>query len=219
MSGDGNIVSSSIVRGEDVMSTCMVAYASKMGATREIAEAVGAELLAADHRVSVESADNVRDVRGYDTVVLGSAVYGGRWRGEAVRFLRRHADVLKDKRVWLFHSGPCGRENAGELVDPPRNVARLAERIGTVPPMTFGGRLEPQTAKGFLAKRMAVGRLAGDYRDWDAIRRWARMIAGQRSTAAAETAAAETAAAETAATKTVATKTAATKTAIKGASG
>jgi len=165
------------------MSTFLVAYASKMGATREIAEVIGAELLAADHRVSVESAENVNDVRGYDAVVLGSAVYLGRWRGEAVRFLRRHAAVLKDKRVWLFHTGPCGREHAGELLDPPRNVARLAERIGAAPPMTFGGRLEPQTAKGFLARRMAAGPMAGDYRDWDAIRRWARTVAGPRGSA------------------------------------
>lgn len=167
------------------MRTYLVAYASKMGATREIAEAVGAELLAADHRVSVESAGNVGDVRAYDAVVLGSAVYAGRWRDEAVRFLRRHADVLKDKQVWLFHSGPCGREHAGELVDPPRNVARLAKGIGAAPPKTFGGRLEPQTAKGFLARRMAAGPRAGDFRDWDSVRSWARMIAGQRGSTTA----------------------------------
>jgi menaquinone-dependent protoporphyrinogen oxidase len=165
------------------MSTFLVAYASKTGATREIAEAVGTELLAADHRVSVESAENVQDIHGYDTVVLGSAVYLGRWRGEAVRFLRRHAADLKDKQVWLFHSGPCGRGHAGELVDAPRNVARLAERIGAAPPVTFGGRLEPRTAKGFLARRMAAGPMAGDYRDWDSIRRWARMVAGRRGSA------------------------------------
>lgn len=73
------------------MSTYLVAYASKMGATREIAEAVGTELLAADHRVSVASAGNVGDVRGYDAVVLGSAVYAGRWRGEAVSHRPRRA--------------------------------------------------------------------------------------------------------------------------------
>jgi menaquinone-dependent protoporphyrinogen oxidase len=166
------------------MTTFLVAYASKMGATREIAEVVGTELLAADHRVSVESAENVRDIRGYDEVVLGSAVYMGRWRGEAVRFLQRHAAALKGKKVWLFHSGPCGHEHAGELVNAPRNVARLAESIGAAPPMTFGGRLEPQTAKGFLARRMATGPMAGDYRDWDSIRRWARMVAGRRTTTA-----------------------------------
>lgn len=162
------------------MNTVLVAYASKMGGTKEIAEAVGAELLAAGHQVDVRDAGEVRDVSRYDTVVVGSALYMGRWRGEAVRLLKRHAGALADRRVWLFHSGPCG-EGAGDPVEPPRNVVRLAAAIGAAAPVTFGGRLEPATAKGFLAKRMAAGPLAGDFRDWDRIREWARTVAGERT--------------------------------------
>jgi menaquinone-dependent protoporphyrinogen oxidase len=162
------------------MSRFLVAYASKMGSTREIAEVIGAELLAAGHDVDVAAAGAVRSVDGYDAVVLGSAVYTGRWRPEAVRLLRRHQAALRDRQVWLFHSGPCGAERGQEPVEPPRAVARLAEQISAVPPVTFGGRLEPRTAKGFLARRMATGPLAGDFRDWDLVRRWARRVAGQR---------------------------------------
>lgn len=157
------------------MSRFLVAYASKMGATREIARVIGTELLAVGHRVDIMPADQVGDVYGYNTVVLGSAIYLGRWRREAVDLLKRHADVLAHKRVWLFHSGPCG-DRADFPVPPPRNVRRLARLAGAAPPTTFGGCLDPALARGFLARRMASGPQAGDYRDWDRIRDWARTI-------------------------------------------
>jgi menaquinone-dependent protoporphyrinogen oxidase len=55
----------------------------------------------------------------------------------------------------------------------PGKVERLAHRIGATPATTFGGRLEPATAKGFLARRMARSDIAGDSRDWETIRAWA----------------------------------------------
>jgi menaquinone-dependent protoporphyrinogen oxidase len=45
--------------------------------------------------------------------------------------------------------------------------------------MTFGGRIEPATAKGFIAKKMAKGPHAGDFRDDERIRHWADGIADQ----------------------------------------
>ncbi|HYU83436.1 MAG TPA: hypothetical protein VEK80_01410, partial [Kribbellaceae bacterium] len=54
--------------------------------------------------------------------------------------------------------------------------ARLAHRIGAAEPVTFAGRLEQATAKGWIAKRLATGDTAGDFRDWDRIRHWAREV-------------------------------------------
>jgi menaquinone-dependent protoporphyrinogen oxidase len=36
------------------------------------------------------------------------------------------------------------------------------------------GRLDPTSARGFVARRLARGDLAGDFRDWDQITQWAR---------------------------------------------
>jgi len=175
-------------REDRTMSRFLVAYASKMGGTRGIAEVVGTELSAAGHEVAVADAGDVRDLTSFDSVVLGSAIYTGRWRSEAVRLLKRHAAALAERRVWLFQSGPCGDGQSREPVQPPANVIRLASRIGARPPVTFGGRLEPETATGWLARRMAAGPLGGDYRDWDEIRAWARAIAGERSARNSDTA-------------------------------
>jgi menaquinone-dependent protoporphyrinogen oxidase len=163
------------------MTHVLVAYATKMGTTREIAEEIAARL--AERGLDVELADvsTVREVTPYDAVVVGSAVYMTRWRGEAVAFLRRNAEELAARRVWAFHSGPVG-EKTEEPVAAPPGVRKLLERIGAVPVHTFAGALIADRARGFVAKKMARGPLAGDFRDHDAIRAWADTIADELST-------------------------------------
>ncbi|MFG1622686.1 flavodoxin domain-containing protein [Kribbella sp. NPDC049227] len=153
----------------------LVAYATKMGATAGIAEAIGTELRAHGHQVDVLDVTSVQTVEPYDVVVLGSAIYIRRWRREAVQFLRRNRDELRERGVWLFHSGPVGPDKDQPQEMPPV-VRRLAREIGATPAMTFAGRLEPATAKGFLARRLAAGNMAADSRDWDKIRAWSADI-------------------------------------------
>ncbi|GLY49866.1 flavodoxin domain-containing protein [Lentzea sp. NBRC 102530] len=159
------------------MAEILVAYATKMTGTKEIAEAIGARIRTASHEVTVLDAAEVQTVAPYKAVVLGSALYAGRWRPEAVKLLKRNADLLAKRPVWLFHSGPLGHEVAPQ--NAPKKVRELAARIGADEPKTFGGRISPQTAVGFLAKRMAQGPMAGDHRDWEAIDLWAYEIAQQ----------------------------------------
>ncbi|GGU50528.1 flavodoxin [Lentzea flava] len=148
-----------------------------MSGTREIAEAIAARIRASSHEVDVLDAADVRSVLPYKAVIVGSALYAGRWRPEAVKLLQRNADLLARRPVWLFHSGPLGTEQVPQRA--PRKVRDLAARIGADEPKTFGGRLTPQTAVGFFAKKMANGPMAGDYRDWDEIELWAYEIAQQ----------------------------------------
>lgn len=160
----------------------LVAYASKMGSTGEIATAIGAEITRAGFAVDVRSVEAVADVRPYAAVVVGSALYMARWRRPAVRFLRRHAADLTERPVWLFQSGPAGEAatEGGRPSHPaPGNVRRLAGRIGAEPPVTFGGALDVDRATGFVARKMVQRGLAGDYRDWNDIHGWARELAEQ----------------------------------------
>ena len=88
----------------------LVTYASKMGATQEIAEVMGRELQGFGMQVTVAPcADNVSP-EGFDGVVIGSAIYTRRWVKPATKYLKRHAHRLHRHRTWLFHSGPCGED-------------------------------------------------------------------------------------------------------------
>ena len=86
----------------------LVAYATKYGATAEIAEKIGQVLDEAGVPVDVVPVKKVKALDSFSAIVLGSAVYIGRWRKEAVNFLKKNEKALTERDVWLFSSGPTG---------------------------------------------------------------------------------------------------------------
>ncbi|MEU9020375.1 flavodoxin domain-containing protein [Actinomadura sp. NPDC048394] len=153
----------------------LVAYASERGGTAEIAEWIGAELLGTGVDAQVSPAGDVTTLDGFDAVVLGGALYGGRWHREARHFVRHHAGALADRPVWLFSSGPLDHSAEEGEIGPVPGVAKFARRVGARGHATFGGRLDPG-ARGFVASRIAQ-RAGGDFRDRDHVRAWTDAIA------------------------------------------
>jgi menaquinone-dependent protoporphyrinogen oxidase len=157
-------------------SRVLVAYASRMGSTAEIAAAVAERLEAAGFDVDLVETKRAPSPESYSAVVVGSAIYVERWMKTARDFLRNNADDLSKIPTWLFESGPCG-ELALQRHTVSRGILRLAERIGASSPHVFGGNLDPARATSRLTRWVANSDLAGDYRDWTAIRTWADGIA------------------------------------------
>jgi menaquinone-dependent protoporphyrinogen oxidase len=153
----------------------LVAYGSERGSTAEIAGALGDELTRAGLPADVRPAEAVLDVRPYGAVILGGALYMGRWHPAARRFARKYHGALRGMPVWLFSSGPLDGTADEREIPPVRFVAGLAADIRARGHATFGGRLAPD-AKGFMAATMAK-KMAGDFRNWDRIREWARRVA------------------------------------------
>lgn len=157
----------------------LVTYASKMGATAEIAEAIAREIRTHGLEVDVLRARDVHTMNSYEYVVVGSAIYAGHWRREAMRFLRHRRKELTTRQVWLFQSG-LSVTAPGPVQDPtPAGVRDLARLLGTGVPITFAGRLTQATARGLLPRLMARQKTAGDFRDWERIRAWASDVAEQ----------------------------------------
>ena len=154
----------------------LVCAASKYGATREIAEAIGRALSQAGADVKVLDAADVTGIDEYDTLVIGSAVYAGHWLAPARELIERHRAAFAGKRVWLFSSGPIGeppmpKEHAVDVDDLVRATGAVEHRL-------FAGKLDKQRLN-FAEKAIVFAlRVAdGDFRDRAAIRAWGEKIA------------------------------------------
>jgi menaquinone-dependent protoporphyrinogen oxidase len=161
----------------------LVAYATKYGATAEIAEKIGEVLRQAGLRADVLPAERVGDLSTYEAVVLGSALYIGQWRKEAVKFIKANESTLAKKPVWLFLSGPTGEGDPEELVQGrhiPGKLQPVVDRIGPRDVAVFRGAVDAGKLS-FIERWMLknVQAPAGDFRDWDAITSWATAIAAE----------------------------------------
>jgi menaquinone-dependent protoporphyrinogen oxidase len=164
----------------------LVAYASKHGATAEIAERIGQVLCEEGLQADVMPAERVGNLALYDAIVLGSAVYAGQWRKEAASFLESREEALAERPVWLFSSGPTGDEDPVEAMDGwrfPEGLKPVADRIGSRDIAFFHGVLDMKKLN--LAEKLVVKALkapTGDFRDWDVITSWAEDIAAALET-------------------------------------
>jgi menaquinone-dependent protoporphyrinogen oxidase len=155
------------------MTRVIVAYATRAGSTHEVAERIGTGLRTAGLDVEVRAADEVDGLDGYDAVVLGGALYMGRWHRDARRFLRRHRELLGRLPVAVFAMGPLTLEE-DDVAGARRQLDAALARVPRVAPFEvaiFGGVIDPARLR-FPFSRMR----ATDARDWDAIDAWARRV-------------------------------------------
>lgn len=159
----------------------LVVYATKYGATAGIAEKIGEVLNQAGFRADVLSADRAGDLSSYRAVVLGSAVYIGRWRKEAARFLRANEKVLSEQLVWLFSSGPTSEGDPVEAMEGwtfPKGLKASADRIRPRDITIFQGAIDSKKMTGMDKWMISkVKAPLGDFRDWEAVTSWATAIA------------------------------------------
>jgi menaquinone-dependent protoporphyrinogen oxidase len=159
----------------------LVAYATKRGSTHEVADTIAATLLEQGLDVDVRPAASVADITAYNSVVLGGALYTGRWHREARQFLARHRKALVRIPIAVFAMGPRTLEEA-DVNASREQLERALARVREVKPIAtavFGGVVDP-TKLGFPFNRMP----ASDARDWQAIHEWAAALAPAREAAA-----------------------------------
>jgi menaquinone-dependent protoporphyrinogen oxidase len=154
----------------------LITAASRHGATLEIACAIASTLEAKDIHAPVLRIDEVGPLDGYDAVVLGSAIYMGRWLDAAKDFIDIHLDQIGARPLWLFSSGPLG--DLAKAAVEPEDVAALMARTHARGHHLFSGRLTKREL-GFGEKVIASAVRApeGDFRSWPEIDGWATDIA------------------------------------------
>ena len=138
-----------------------------------IADAIREELVATGVAAHVIEPDLIRDISDYDAVVLGSAVYNGRWLRAARKFALRFERELARKPLWLFSSGPVGEPP--KPMQPPRDALAIASRLNARDHQVFEGRIE-RDVLGFGERLLITQLPSGDFRPWVAVTTWARSI-------------------------------------------
>ncbi|MFR9799115.1 flavodoxin domain-containing protein [Streptomyces sp. MS06] len=156
----------------------LVAYGTKNGSTARIAESVADVLGKEGLTAEALPAAGVRDVTAYDAVVVGGALYAGRWHRDARRFLQRNRRALAERPLWLFSSGPLDASASERDIPPVPAVRRAMARLDAREHITFGGCLE-EGAKGRLARMIIRNGKGGDFRDFARIEEWAAHVAGE----------------------------------------
>jgi len=170
--------------------TVLVAYATRHGATRGIAERIAERLRADGLDAEAHPVSDVRDVQRFDAFVVGGAAYMFHWLGDATKFVEHNRTLLASHPTWLFSSGPIGTD----LVDKdgrdvfvttiPKEFPKLRELVRPRGERIFFGAIDPGAKPIGMAERltqlMPAARNAlpkGDFRDWPAIDAWADEIA------------------------------------------
>jgi len=153
--------------------TILITYATKHGSTREVAEAIAANLAGHGFAVRTEPATAVRDLSPYGAVVLGTALYMGRVHADARRFLRRHHGDLSRVPFAVFGMGPLttGEQDVAGARSQLEHGLAAASGLTPVATAIFGGVVKPDQLR-FPFSHMQ----ASDARDWAAVELWANEL-------------------------------------------
>jgi menaquinone-dependent protoporphyrinogen oxidase len=165
----------------------LVAYATKYGATKEVAEAVATALRGAGLEAEVQRARDVRSLGAYGAVVLGAPLYIGRWPKDARAFLSRHQTALAQRPVAVFSGGALHADEE-QWRGVQAQIDKILAQFPWLTPVSVlvvGAKYDPATlnfAHGILAKLPPSplhNEPAADIRDWDAISAWAVELAAK----------------------------------------
>ena len=149
------------------MTGVLVVYATKNGSTRDVAEAIAVALGSDNVNVAASPAREIKGPVGdRDLVVVGGALYSGRWHHDAHRFLKRHRRELDKMPVAVFGMGPRTEDEEAWRRSRAQLDRALARHVWLRPlaVTVFGGVDPPRRS----------GRPRRDLRDWDAIQAWSR---------------------------------------------
>ena len=131
------------------------------------------------HLVTINYFKNAVNTSSYQGVVIGSAIYVGKWMPEAVDFVEKNRETRCQVPVAYFlvcmtmHQ-PTDKNRAKVLsyMDP---ILKAVPEIKPVDVGTFAGALDYNNLSWLSTKILkSKGSPEGDFRDWNTIRAWAR---------------------------------------------
>ena len=153
----------------------LIAYATRYGSTREVAERIAATLREGGLAVDTQPVKLVRTLDGYRGVVVGAPLYMFDWLKEARDFLSRHRAALATRPVAVFALGPT-EDKEKDWQETREQLEKVLAKFPWLKPVAvelFGGKFDPARLTFPYNLIPALKRMpVSDIRDWDVIRNW-----------------------------------------------
>ncbi|HSN94721.1 MAG TPA: flavodoxin domain-containing protein [Anaerolineaceae bacterium] len=170
--------------GEKNMSKkVLVTYATQGGSTAGIAEEIGKTLAKAGAQVDVRNVNSVSDLSSYQAVVIGSAIHGGKWLPEAIKFVEGNQSILRQMPTAIFQvCMMLATDNEQYKAMIPAWLDPIRSKINPAAATSFAGGIDLAQYPKFTDKLglriflASVKLKPGDYRNWDSIRTWAENL-------------------------------------------
>ncbi len=160
----------------------LVAFGSSAGSTAEVSDFIGKILAEKGALVEVNPVEKIKNIAGYDAVVIGTNIRAGHIKGSVKSFVSRYKEALNKVPVALFvvcltmkDDTPENRIKVSSWLEPIKAVVKpVSEGL-------FAGKVE--LAKlGFFA-RFIFEKMAKmkdqDYINWETIKSWAMDLYGK----------------------------------------
>jgi menaquinone-dependent protoporphyrinogen IX oxidase len=180
----------------------LIVYGTRYGATEGTLEEIAKVLREEGIETTVINAgkEKVKDISGYDMVIVGSGMQMAKWTGAAENFLKKFQKELAKKKVAIFVSSAAEAlmkydKNTEELEKIKKQYLEdkaVLYGLNPVSMVIFGGVWDYNKMSFIFRKTMSPFKIkieeAGfkeikpglyDTRDWDVIRKWAKEIAAK----------------------------------------
>jgi len=160
----------------------LVAYATRMGSTASVAEAIAEVLRDQGAQVDVQPVGKARSLAGYTSAIIGSAIRAGRLMPEVVSFVRKHqAELSRMPVAYFVVCLTMANDTEENRCTVAAYLDALRAKTPSVKPVDVGlfpGVMDSRRLP-FLLRLIirAMKSPEGDFRDWDAVREWAARIA------------------------------------------
>jgi len=172
----------------------LIAYSTRTGSTREVAEAVADVLRQTRLTVDVARVRDVNSLDRYSTVILGTPIYLGALPKEIHEFLSRFRAPLSRRLSWVFALGPVlgTRDEFGLAANQTGNELALFPWFQPVEVKIMGGRFNakrmpfPFNLMRHLVPSQFKGVPNADLRNWNDIRAWATGVSWRIEPAASK---------------------------------
>lgn len=165
------------IREAKNMKPYLIAYSSKAGSTKEIAQYMASTLQSAGYNAVAEELSKVKSLSAYGGIIIGAPVYVGNWHKEAKQFVKEHAASIKAIPHAIFMVG-MRIHDASKKSEIDQILATERSLLSIIDEGRFAGKLDYKKLNWFSRSMCKImGAKEEDKRDWEKIKLWSIQMA------------------------------------------